>query len=175
MKNIKLSKEFYPGMYDIIARGLFAKDFGKDLICIIYNSLNLGDKISAKDIIFVDPNIINGIEFKTSELDVRFNITTCNQTIYADIEFQNQKKTDFLKRLVYYQSGQILDSVSKSSLYDMDVLLISICDFVIDPNISNNDFITILRRRDINRLDGLCLEFDTRHTVFLFHLIISAH
>ena len=170
MSEIKLNKDFYPGIYDIIARGLFRKDFSKDLICIIYNALDLGNKISPEDIVFIDSNIINGVEFKTSELDVRFNITNSVNDIYADIEFQNYKKTDFLKRLVYYQSGQVVDSVEKGSLYNLEVLLVSICDFVVEPKMKHQDFVTILQRRDTKRLDGLKFDFDTMVIIQLPYL-----
>ena len=161
MSEIKLSKQFYPGMYDIIARKIFESEIGKELICVIYNGLELGNTISPEDIVFIDPNLINGVQFKTSELDVRFNITSLDNNITADIEFQNYKRKDFLKRLAYYQAGQIVDSVSKGDPYKFEVLLISICDFVINDNNPNKDFITMLQRRDINRLDGLSFSFDT--------------
>ena len=34
MSEIKLSKQFYPGMYDIIARKIFESEIGKELICV---------------------------------------------------------------------------------------------------------------------------------------------
>jgi predicted transposase/invertase (TIGR01784 family) len=161
MMENELKKKFYNGMDDIIARGLFDKDFGRELICIIYNALELGEPILPKDITLINTSIINGVEFKTSELDVRFNIVNTNNYINADIEFQNIKKKDFFKRLGYYQASQTVHSVKKGSLYDYNVVVISICDFIVDKKLSYQDFITITQRRDINRLDGMKFNFDT--------------
>ena len=66
MNKISLNRQFYPGIYDIIARSLFENELGKELICIIYNALELGNPIKPEDIVFIDPNLINGIQFKTS-------------------------------------------------------------------------------------------------------------
>lgn len=160
MENI-LEKKFCNGMDDIIARKLFGDEIAKDLICIIYNALELGNTIIPEDIVFINANIINGVEFKTSELDVRFNIVNTNDYINADIEFQNHYKKDFFKRLGYYQASQTIQSVKKGNVYDYKVVIISICDFIVDKKIPYQDFITITQRRDINRLDGIKFDFDT--------------
>ena len=157
----ELEDKFYNGMDDIIARGLFLKDFNRELICIIYNALDLGNTISPEDIVLINPNIINGVEFKTPELDIRFNIINNDSYINADIEFQNIKKKDFFKRLGYYQAGQIIDSVEKGGNYNYNVIVISICDFIVSKKIQYQDFITITQRRDINRLDGMKFDYDS--------------
>ena len=64
MKDYKLDRDFYCGLYDVIFRGLLLNN--KDITCFIYNVLFPNEPIKPEEVEYVNSNLVEGIDFKTA-------------------------------------------------------------------------------------------------------------
>ncbi len=150
MSMIKLKRNFYPGVYDVIFKGLLY--YNKDIVCFIYNQLFPKDAIKPEDIIYVNESIVDGYEFKTITTDVRFNIINNKTKTYADIEMQKNNVKNFPYRTDLYTSKIMCEANESGSKYHINnVVVISLCDF---DALKNGKFITIIQPNDIEDING---------------------
>lgn len=152
MNQNKLKRDFYPGIYDVIFKGLLY--YNKDIVCFIYNQLFPQETIKPEDIIYVNESIVDGFEFKTITADVRFNIINSEKQIYADIEMQKNYVKNYAFRNDLYTSKIMCEASESGSKYQIkNVVVISLCDF---DALKNEKFITIIEPLDIEDPNGYC-------------------
>jgi len=146
--SIKLKKDFYCGLYDIIFRSMFLKN--KDMTAFVCNELIPEENIKPEDIEYVNGSILDGINFKTITTDVRFQIISNN--LYGDIEMQKNPIENFTYRIDLYTSKIMTEISDPDNDYKVKkVIVISFCDFKV---LNNQKAITIIQPVDIEDING---------------------
>ena len=168
ISNIKLERDFYAGIYDIIFKGLLLKN--KDVTCFIYNQLFPNEPISPEEITYVNENIIDGVEFKTTTTDVRFNIFNGKDIIYADIEMQKNYIKNYAYRNDLYTSKIMCEASESGKDYMIkSVITISMCEYDV---LRNQKWLTIIQPNDIEDINGY--RYHWRKNVYIqFYLIFA--
>ncbi|WP_288519879.1 Rpn family recombination-promoting nuclease/putative transposase [uncultured Brachyspira sp.] len=115
---------------DLFARYLLGKNGNEDLLTDLVNStLREFNFEEVKDLEIIDPfNLSENIELKESIIDIKAK-TKNNETVI--IEFQLCGNIDFLKRIFYYISKNIVNEVKEGENYNnvQKIISINLLDF----------------------------------------------
>ena len=127
MKNNK--EEIYK-LSDLFARYLLGKNGNEDLLTDLVNStLREFNFEEVKDLEIIDPfNLSENIDLKESIIDIKAK-TKDNQTVI--IEFQLCGNMDFVKRIFYYISKNVINEVKEGEDYSniQKIISINLLDF----------------------------------------------
>ena len=122
-------KDIYK-LSDLFARYLLGKNGNEDLLTDLVNStLREFNFEEVKDLEIIDPfNLSGNIELKESIIDIKAK-TKNNETVI--IEFQLCGNMDFLKRIFYYISKNIVNEVKEGENYNnvQKIISINLLDF----------------------------------------------
>ena len=122
-------KDIYK-LSDLFARYLLGKNGNEDLLTDLVNStLREFNFEEVKDLEIIDPfNLSENIELKESIIDIKAK-TKNNETVI--IEFQLCGNMDFLKRIFYYISKNIVNEVKEGENYNnvQKIISINLLDF----------------------------------------------
>ena len=161
MSEIKLKRAFYPGTYDVIFKGLLLQN--KDITCFMYNQLFPNEPITPEEITYVNENVIDGVEFKTITTDIRFNVFSNNNIVYADIEMQKNYIKNYTYRNDLYTSKIMCEGNKPGEEYNIkNILTISICEYDV---LKNKKWLTIIQPNDIEDINGY--RYHWRKNVYL--------
>ena len=115
---------------DLFARYLLGKNGNEDLLTDLVNStLREFNFEEVKDLEIIDPfNLSENIELKESIIDIKAK-TKNNETVI--IEFQLCGNIDFLKRIFYYISKNVINEVKEGENYNnvQKIISINLLDF----------------------------------------------
>ena len=115
---------------DLFARYLLGKNGNEDLLTDLVNStLREFNFEEVKDLEIIDPfNLSDNIELKESIIDIKAK-TKNNETVI--IEFQLCGNIDFLKRICYYISKNVINEVKEGENYNnvQKIISINLLDF----------------------------------------------
>ena len=115
---------------DLFARYLLGKNGNEDLLTDLVNStLREFNFEEVKDLEIIDPfNLSENIELKESIIDIKAK-TKNNKTVI--IEFQLCGNMDFLKRIFYYISKNVVNEVKEGENYNnvQKIISINLLDF----------------------------------------------
>ena len=115
---------------DLFARYLLGKNGNEDLLTDLVNStLREFNFEEVKDLEIIDPfNLSENIELKESIIDIKAK-TKNNETVI--IEFQLCGNIDFLKRIFYYISKNVVNEVKEGENYNnvQKIISINLLDF----------------------------------------------
>ncbi|WP_302273318.1 Rpn family recombination-promoting nuclease/putative transposase [Brachyspira aalborgi] len=115
---------------DLFARYLLGKNGNEDLLTDLVNStLREFNFEEVKDLKIIDPfNLSENIELKESIIDIKAK-TKNNETVI--IEFQLCGNIDFLKRIFYYISKNVINEVKEGENYNnvQKIISINLLDF----------------------------------------------
>ena len=115
---------------DLFARYLLGKNGNEDLLTDLVNStLREFNFEEVKDLEIIDPfNLSENIELKESIIDIKAK-TKNNETVI--IEFQLCGNMDFLKRIFYYISKNVVNGVKEGENYNnvQKIISINLLDF----------------------------------------------
>ena len=115
---------------DLFARYLFGKNGNEDLLTDLVNStLREFNFEEVKDLEIIDPyNLSENIDLKESIIDIKAK-TKDNQTVI--IEIQLCGNIDFLKRIFYYISKNVVNEVKEGENYNnvQKIISINLLDF----------------------------------------------
>ena len=115
---------------DLFARYLLGKNGNEDLLTDLVNStLREFNFEEVKDLEIIDPfNLSENIELKESIIDIKAK-TKNNETVI--IEFQLCGNMDFLKRIFYYISKNVVNEVKEGENYNnvQKIISINLLDF----------------------------------------------
>ena len=115
---------------DLFARYLLGKNGNEDLLTDLVNStLREFNFEEVKDLEIIDPfNLSDNIELKESIIDIKAK-TKNNETVI--IEFQLCGNIDFLKRIFYYISKNVINEVKEGENYNnvQKIISINLLDF----------------------------------------------
>lgn len=115
---------------DLFARYLLGKNGNEDLLTDLVNStLREFNFEEVKDLEIIDPfNLSDNIELKESIIDIKAK-TKNNETVI--IEFQLCGNMDFLKRIFYYISKNVVNEVKEGENYNnvQKIISINLLDF----------------------------------------------
>ncbi|TXJ19772.1 Rpn family recombination-promoting nuclease/putative transposase [Brachyspira aalborgi] len=115
---------------DLFARYLLGKNGNEDLLTDLVNStLREFNFEEVKDLEIIDPfNLSENIELKESIIDIKAK-TKNNETVI--IEFQLCGNMDFLKRIFYYISKNVVNEVKEGENYSnvQKIISINLLDF----------------------------------------------
>ena len=115
---------------DLFARYLLGKNGNEDLLTDLVNStLREFNFEEVKDLEIIDPfNLSGNIELKESIIDIKAK-TKNNETVI--IEFQLCGNIDFLKRIFYYISKNVVNEVKEGENYNnvQKIISINLLDF----------------------------------------------
>ena len=115
---------------DLFARYLLGKNGNEDLLTDLVNStLREFNFEEVKDLEIIDPfNLSENIELKESIIDIKAK-TKNNETVI--IEFQLCGNMDFLKRIFYYISKNVINEVKEGENYNnvQKIISINLLDF----------------------------------------------
>jgi len=115
---------------DLFARYLLGKNGNEDLLTDLVNStLREFNFEEVKDLEIIDPfNLSENIELKESIIDIKAK-TKNNETVI--IEFQLCGNIDFLKRIFYYISKNVVNEVKEGKNYNnvQKIISINLLDF----------------------------------------------
>ena len=122
-------KDIYK-LSDLFARYLLGKNGNEDLLTDLVNStLREFNFEEVKDLEIIDPfNLSENIELKESIIDIKAK-TKNNETVI--IEFQLCGNIDFLKRIFYYISKNVVNEVKEGENYNnvQKIISINLLDF----------------------------------------------
>ena len=122
-------KDIYK-LSDLFARYLLGKNGNEDLLTDLVNStLREFNFEEVKDLEIIDPfNLSGNIELKESIIDIKAK-TKNNETVI--IEFQLCGNIDFLKRIFYYISKNVVNEVKEGENYNnvQKIISINLLDF----------------------------------------------
>ena len=115
---------------DLFARYLLGKNGNEDLLTDLVNStLREFNFEEVKDLEIIDPfNLSENIELKESIIDIKAK-TKNNETVI--IEFQLCGNMDFLKRIFYYISKNVVNEIKEGENYNnvQKIISINLLDF----------------------------------------------
>ena len=115
---------------DLFARYLLGKNGNEDLLTDLVNStLREFNFEEVKDLEIIDPfNLSENIELKESIIDIKAK-TKNNETVI--IEFQLCGNIDFLKRIFYYISKNVVNEIKEGENYNnvQKIISINLLDF----------------------------------------------
>ena len=115
---------------DLFARYLLGKNGNEDLLTDLVNStLREFNFEEVKDLEIIDPfNLSENIELKESIIDIKAK-TKNNETVI--IEFQLFGNMDFIKRIFYYISKNVVNEVKEGENYNnvQKIISINLLDF----------------------------------------------
>ena len=115
---------------DLFARYLLGKNGNEDLLTDLVNStLREFNFEEVKDLEIIDPfNLSENIDLKESIIDIKAK-TKNNETVI--IEFQLFGNMDFLKRIFYYISKNVINEVKEGENYNnvQKIISINLLDF----------------------------------------------
>lgn len=114
--------------YDLVFKEVFSKkNIASNLLSLI-----LDKEIKEKSLVNVQTEITNGIDYKLSNLDIRFQIIE-EDTYDIDMEMQRRKPPyEIERRLLYYACKLLMSAIKKGEEYPKkNIVVICIVDYTI--------------------------------------------
>ena len=118
----------YNATYDLVFKEVFSKkNIASNLLSLI-----LDKEIKENSLVNVQTEITNGIDYKLSNLDIRFQIME-EDTYDIDMEMQRRKPPyEIERRLLYYACKLLMSEIKKGEEYPKkNVVVICIVDYTI--------------------------------------------